>query len=170
VQQPHIPLLIGGDGEKVTLRIVAQYADACHMIADPATLEHKFAVLKAHCEAVGRDYQSIRRTASTVCAIGDTDEQALASIPDEEKAQLLNVVKNWIGKSLAQDTSLARGLDQIVAGGRSESVFIGLIGSPETIRKRIAAYEAVGVQELRLHFLDGAQPDTIRRFAEEFIA
>src|SRR5882762_9592415 len=43
VQQPHIPLLIGGSGEKVTLKLVAQYADACNVIADQATLEHKFA-------------------------------------------------------------------------------------------------------------------------------
>ncbi len=170
VQKPHIPLLIGGDGEKVTLKLVAQYADACHMIApDPAMLEHKFAVLKAHCEAVGRDYESIRRTATTVCTIGDTDEQALATIPDAEKAHM-KVAKDWVGSSLAKDNSLVRGFDSILAGEPSGAMPLVLIGSPETIRKRIAAYEAVGVQELRLHFMDGAQPATIRRFAKEFIA
>ncbi len=45
-----------------------------------------------------------------------------------------------------------------------------LIGSPETIRKRIAVYEAVGVQELLLMFPDATQLDSIRRFAREFIA
>src|SRR4051794_36929234 len=61
VQQPHIPLLIGGAGEKVTLKLVAQYGDACNVGGDFATLTHKFAVLKQHCEDVGRDYNSIRR-------------------------------------------------------------------------------------------------------------
>jgi hypothetical protein len=46
---------------------------------------------------------------------------------------------------------------------------MGFIGSPETIRKSMAAYEAVGVQEVRLHFLDGAKPESIRLFAEAFI-
>src|SRR6266571_7698988 len=51
VQKPHIPLLIGGGGEKVTLKLVAQYGDACNIgHLDKAGLEHKFAVIKQHCE------------------------------------------------------------------------------------------------------------------------
>src|SRR2546426_3835196 len=83
VQQPHIPLLIGGDGEQVTLKLVAQYADACNVRGDPATVARKFAVLKEHCEAVGRDYESIRRTVNcTLCVITETDEQARTLIPE----------------------------------------------------------------------------------------
>ena len=46
VQQPHIPILIGGGGEKVTLKLVAQYGDACNVRGDLATIRHKFDVLK----------------------------------------------------------------------------------------------------------------------------
>src|SRR2546428_9469946 len=75
VQKPHIPLLIGGGGEKVTLRLVAQYADACNIgNLDNAGLEHKFAVIKKHCEEVGRDYNTIKRTVMFNCAIAETDE------------------------------------------------------------------------------------------------
>jgi alkanesulfonate monooxygenase SsuD/methylene tetrahydromethanopterin reductase-like flavin-dependent oxidoreductase (luciferase family) len=81
VQKPHIPLLIGGGGEKVTLKLVAQYADACNISGDLKTIKRKFAVLKDHCETVGRDYESIRRTIACLCAIGETDEQARAKIP-----------------------------------------------------------------------------------------
>src|SRR5215472_3436206 len=81
VQQPHIPLLIGGGGEQVTLKLVAQYADACNVLGDLETIKHKFAVLKDHCEAVGRDYESIHRTAGAFCCIGETDEQARAKFP-----------------------------------------------------------------------------------------
>src|SRR5487761_1137841 len=81
VQTPHIPLLIGGSGEKVTLKLVAQYGDACNVSGDLETVKHKFAVLKEHCEAVGRDYESIHRTLVAFCAIGETDEQARAKIP-----------------------------------------------------------------------------------------
>src|SRR6266404_3937570 len=90
VQQPHIPLLIGGGGEKVTLKLVAQYADACNVGDDPASVKQKLAVLKQHCETVGRDYESIHRTSTTLCLLADSDEQALALLPVERKARLGN--------------------------------------------------------------------------------
>ncbi len=69
VQKPHIPLLIGGSGEQVTLKLVAQYADACNITnADIATFKHKLSLLKRYCGEIGRDYQSVKRTVLlTVC-------------------------------------------------------------------------------------------------------
>jgi F420-dependent oxidoreductase-like protein len=139
VQRPHIPMMIGGSGEQVTLKLVAQYGDACNLIGDPAALEHKFAVLKQHCQIVGRDYESIHRTALTLCIIGETDEQARAQIPGWANAVFPGVESN------------------------------GLIGTPETIRQRIASYEAVGVQELVICLPDATQLDTVRQFAHTFI-
>ncbi|MBO0784109.1 MAG: LLM class F420-dependent oxidoreductase [Ktedonobacteraceae bacterium] len=140
VQLPHIPLLIGGGGEQVTLKLVAQYADACNVGNDPATVQQKLAVLKQHCERVGRDYESIHRTTSAICLLADSDEQALALLPADRKTRLGNTLQT------------------------------ALIGSPETIRQRLTAYAAAGVQELVLRFVDGTSPETIRRFAKEFIA
>jgi F420-dependent oxidoreductase-like protein len=63
VQRPHPPILVGGGGEKRTLRLVAKYADACNLFAsDPAALDHKLRVLRGHCEAVGRPFEEIHRT------------------------------------------------------------------------------------------------------------
>src|SRR5712692_2246719 len=115
VQKPHIPILVGGGGERVTLKLVAQYGDACNVSGDLKTLEHKFAVLQQHCESVGRDYESIYRTTGAFCSIADSDEEALALVPDIFKLEL-------------RETSL--------------------VGSPETIRQRIAALEALGIQEI----------------------
>ena len=61
LRRPHPPILIGGGGEKKTLRLVAQYAQACNLFAGPE-LEHKLDVLRGHCEAVGRDYDEIEKT------------------------------------------------------------------------------------------------------------
>ncbi|MGB8214138.1 MAG: LLM class F420-dependent oxidoreductase [Anaerolineales bacterium] len=62
--QPHPPILIGGSGEKKTLRLVARYADACNLFAGPdmETLRHKLDVLKGHCERYNRDYATIEKT------------------------------------------------------------------------------------------------------------
>jgi F420-dependent oxidoreductase-like protein len=63
LQSPRPPILIGGGGEKKTLRLVAQYADACNLFAtDPAQIQHKLDVLRGHCDTLGRDYDAITKT------------------------------------------------------------------------------------------------------------
>ncbi|HWH37893.1 MAG TPA: LLM class F420-dependent oxidoreductase [Candidatus Limnocylindrales bacterium] len=62
LSRPRIPILVGGGGERTTLRLVARYADACNVFGAPDVLRHKFAVLRRHCESVGRDYAEIERT------------------------------------------------------------------------------------------------------------
>ncbi|WP_405989073.1 LLM class F420-dependent oxidoreductase [Streptomyces sp. NBC_00986] len=60
---PHPEIMIGGGGEKKTLRLVAQYADACNLIVStPDELRHKLDVLRGHCDNLGRDYDRIRKT------------------------------------------------------------------------------------------------------------
>ncbi len=64
VQRPHPPILIGGTGERKTLRLVAQYGDACNILArlGKDVLQHKLNVLRGHCEALGRPYEQIEKT------------------------------------------------------------------------------------------------------------
>ncbi len=60
--QEHIPILVGGSGERRTLRLVAQYADACNLFGDPSVITHKLDVLRRHCTEVGRDPDDIEVT------------------------------------------------------------------------------------------------------------
>ncbi len=138
VQKPHIPLLIGGEGEKVTLRLVAQYGDACNIGGGIANIKHKLAVLKQHCDELGRDYNSIRCTTLVDdCAIAATEEQAIAKLTPAQRADL---------ESLRQT---------------------GLIGTPAMIRQRLAQYEEAGIQEIVVRFVDATQLESIRLFARE---
>lgn len=67
LQRPRPPILIGGSGERKTLRLVAQYADACNLFATGVdAVRHKLDVLKRHCEGIGRDYGSIEKTIMAV--------------------------------------------------------------------------------------------------------
>ena len=62
ISRPRVPIMIGGGGEKKTLRLVAQYADASNLFGGPAQLPSKYAILAEHCAAVGRDFAEIERT------------------------------------------------------------------------------------------------------------
>ena len=141
VQKPHIPLLIGGGGEKVTLKLVAQYGDACNVgHLDNAGLEHKFAILKQHCEQVGRDYNTIKRTAMFNCAIAKTTEEAMAKTAP-----------------FARNIPSGRFVEQ------------ALVGTPATIRQRLAEIEQAGAQEVIIYFPDAKDLESVRMFAQECI-
>lgn len=141
VQKSHIPLLIGGRGEQVTLKLVAQYADACNIgHLDNEGLERKFSIIKKHCDDIGRDYNSIRRTVLFNCAIAETDEEAFA-----------------------KSASFHR---NIPSGRIREQA---LVGTPDTIRRRLAEIEQAGVQEIIIYMPDSAQLESVRMFAWECI-
>ena len=74
--QPHLPITIGGGGERKTLRIVAQYADIWNVFGTPETVAHKDEILRAHCADVGRDPATIERTLGCKIVIGDTAADA----------------------------------------------------------------------------------------------
>ena len=74
--KPHPPILIGGGGERKTLRLVARYADACNVFGDADMARHKFDVLRRHCEREGRDYDDILKTSYHVVDVGENGERA----------------------------------------------------------------------------------------------
>ena len=106
-----LPILIGGGGEKKTLRMVAQYAEQWNVWGEPELLGQKIGVLTEHCDRLGRDPGEIHKTAVALLFLTDTAEEA-AAIRD-------------------------RGLPRP-----------SIVGTPEMVRETVAAYEAVGVDEI----------------------
>jgi F420-dependent oxidoreductase-like protein len=79
LSRPHPPILIGGSGERKTLRLVARYADACNLFDSPE-LAHKLDVLREHCAAEGRDYGAIEKTVQVRFDLGENGEQVEQTI------------------------------------------------------------------------------------------
>jgi F420-dependent oxidoreductase-like protein len=75
-----IPIMVGGSGERKTLRLVAQYADACNLFGDVDRVRHLLGVLEAHCERVGRDPAEITKTRMGSVYVGPTHEAAMAKL------------------------------------------------------------------------------------------
>jgi F420-dependent oxidoreductase-like protein len=84
LRRPHPPILIGGGGEKRTLRLVAQYADACNLFDNglgPEGMPRKLEILRGHCEDVGRDYDEIEKTCLARVTLGDSGGTAPSGEP-----------------------------------------------------------------------------------------
>lgn len=142
VQQPHIPLLIGGGGEKVTLKLVAKYADACNIEGfDPEVYRHKYDILRQHCETVGRNYADILRTAHVRIGLADNDAEA-----DE-------VSRNIRGSRPLEEYRRA----------------IGIIGKPDYVAETLSKLIAVGVQYIIVYMMQAAQIEPVRRLAREVL-
>ncbi|MCM3923858.1 LLM class F420-dependent oxidoreductase [Frankia sp. AiPs1] len=90
LRRPHPPILIGGSGEKKTLRLVARYAQACNLFAGP-DVEHKLDVLRAHCQDVGRDYDEIEKTVIGSLDPGPGGEKIDALLGDIQRLAGLGV-------------------------------------------------------------------------------
>jgi F420-dependent oxidoreductase-like protein len=79
-QQAHVPILVGGSGERTTLRLAATYADACNVRGHPGTVRHKASVLAEHCRQVGRDPRQVRVTHLSTALVAPTRRELRAAV------------------------------------------------------------------------------------------
>jgi F420-dependent oxidoreductase-like protein len=127
-----IPILVGGSGERKTLRMVARYADGCNLFGDPERARHLLGVLGQHCEDAGRDPAGITKTSMMSIAIAETEEGA------------------------------RRKLDALRAMGFPEQRIAGTTaGTPEQILERAHAFREVGIEGLTFSMGDVHDPEAV---------
>ena len=140
--QAHLPIMIGGSGEKKTLRSVAKYADQWNAMGSVEKLRHKVEVLREHCEAVGRNFEEIELTAGCKPIIRSTEAEARAL---------------WESQMAHNRTPMANVLD--------DSTF--WVGTPEQVAEKMVERKALGfhtfIGELAAPFDD----ETIDRWMTE---
>jgi F420-dependent oxidoreductase-like protein len=120
-----IPILIGGSGEKKTLRMVAQYADGCNLFApDPAKARHLLDVLEGHCERLGRDPGEITKTAMGGFVIAPTKEAAEAKMKGFVEAGLMPAARAEMTLAADPDTvgEIAAGFKAVGIEGMTTSI------------------------------------------------
>ena len=100
LSKPHPPVLIGGSGERKTLRLVAKYADACNVFSEsPAAVARKFAILREHCDAVGRNYDEIEKTVIRPMGFGEgsSPDQVVQMLGEFAEAGVQTVLGALLG-------------------------------------------------------------------------
>jgi F420-dependent oxidoreductase-like protein len=140
IQKPSPPILVGGSGERKTLKIVAKYADACNLFGSPETVRKKLDILKEHCKSVGRDYDSILKT------------KLVATIVDDNS----DMVKNKVRETF-------RGIPE-----EQIKEFV-IYGTPEDVSRQIEMLEEVGIQYLIVDLEPSRELEVLDTFANKII-
>ena len=138
IQKPYPPILIGGSGEKKTLKLVAKYADACNVFGSPETVKRKFSILREHCRAVGRNYYDIVKTKLGAVVI-DKDSDTL-------RRRVSEAFNKWPDEM------------------RNEFV---IAGNPDEVRRKIETFRDVGVDYMIVSFEPKRELESLRLFGEE---
>jgi F420-dependent oxidoreductase-like protein len=139
LQQPHPPIWIGGGGEQLTLRVVARHATHSNFGGKPNEWAHKADVLRGHCEAIGRDPSEITMTWSPELFIRETE----AEVGTETRSFWGEPFESW------RDGNL--------------------VGTPEQICEKLAAYQALGCGGVVPWVADFPGTESVRLFAEKVI-
>lgn len=141
VQSPHPPLLIGGGGEQMTLKIVAKYANACNFFGGPKTVAHKVQKLKEHCSTVGRDHNEI-----IVSKLGHV-------IISRDENELHTIVSKSIRPGMTRDQ-----LDEYL-----------IYGTPAEVKKKLHEFLDAGVQYMIFNLDSEREEKMLELLAEEVV-
>jgi F420-dependent oxidoreductase-like protein len=153
LQKPGIPFWISGGGEKVTLKIAAQYAQYTNFAGDPEGFARKSAVLKDHCEKLGTDFDAIVRSANYNVIIGDSQADI-----DRQLDEIAARVRPYLGDAA----------DDFVAEYRSPNA-LG-VGTPEQIVARLQKQAEAGLGYAIFYFPNAAySTDAIERFEKDVL-
>ncbi|MDW0179061.1 MAG: TIGR03560 family F420-dependent LLM class oxidoreductase [Nitrososphaeraceae archaeon] len=140
IQKPSPPILVGGSGERKTLKIVAKYADACNLFGSAETVKRKLNILKEHCKSVGRDYNSILKTKLSIIVVEDEKQTS------EKK------------------------IEQIFKGMPEEQIReFAIHGTPEEVIRQIESFEQVGIQYLIVDLDPTRELEALDVFANKII-
>lgn len=142
--QEHVPILVGGSGEKKTLKLVARYADACNLFGEPDVIAHKVEVLREHCDSFDRDPSEVTVTQlSTVLSAADGD--ALAGRVDQMRAEG-TTPEDWSERMNAGTVEDHIGRFRLMAEAGVQEAIVSLadIGLPGAIDGFAPVIEAFG--------------------------
>ena len=155
IQKPHPRIWLAGSGEKLALRIVAQYADGWNVgQISPEEYVRKLDVIRAHCSSVGTDYSRIEKSFEAFLLITD------------KPSDLENVVKwsNWFAEVEAETKEGKPAVGTLEAMKRPY-----ILGSVREVTEHVSEYVKAGVQHFMIYFLDYPSMNSMRLLAEEVV-
>jgi F420-dependent oxidoreductase-like protein len=142
IQKPRPKILVGGGGEKITLKLAAKYADACNLFSSGEELQRKLDSLRKHCKDVGRDYSTILKTRLASVMFGKNKDDAIRKIE-----QLIPPPPN---------------LESYVSSF--------LLGNPSEISNQVSSLRDAGIEYLIINFRGKYDPSFLEIFSKEIMS
>jgi len=147
-QKPHPPITIGGSGEKLMLRVVAEHADRSNWHESVEMSKHKLKVLEKYCSSIGRDHQEIEKSLDTVVTISENKQEINEKLKDLFSSSRRSVSFNkWLSMVKTRN----------------------IIGTPSECLERIKEYVDIGITYFMLRFQDFPSKKGMKLFAEEIM-
>jgi F420-dependent oxidoreductase-like protein len=145
IQKPHPMIMVGGSGERYLLKVVAKHADRYNnFFGSPKELKKKIAILKEHCNTLGRDYKQIQHSVVLPCIIAESEED----------------VNQIVAQYKRDDKTIKQYLDYLVGGIT--------VGVPEKIIKGLNEYLELGVTHFIIHFI-GLNNSVLKLFRSKVV-
>ena len=141
LQEPMPPIMVGGSGEKKTLKIVAKHADACNLFGSPETITRKLEVLFGHCKKIGRNYDTILKTKLAHVVIAKDREEAERRVNER--------------------------FGHMDKESRREFV---IYGNPAEVLEQILIYKELGINYLIVNFESKREMESLEVFTEKVMA
>ena len=138
IQKPHPPIMIGGSGERRTLKIVAKYGDACNLFGSAETVKKKLEVLRKHCDSVGRDYQSITKSRLGRVVIDKDREEVMEAVKGMPEERLREYAIYGTPEEVRRQVEAFRdaGIDYLIVNLQPDRELQGLeLFADEVVRK-----------------------------------
>ena len=141
IQKPYPPILIGGSGERQTLRLVAKYANACNLFfGSPETVRRKFSILREHCKTVGRNYDDIVKTRVSGVVIGEDSDTVRRRV-----AEFRNFQEEFWNEYEPEM----------------------IVGTPEEVKRNIELFREAGIDYMIVCFPPQHELESLRLFGDE---
>lgn len=140
IQKPHPPIMVGGSGERETLKVGAKYADACNIFGSVDTVKRKLEILRDHCKALGRNYDSVLKTRLGRVMIDKDKEavharvaKAMKDVPEERVRQFL------------------------------------ISGTPEEVNRQVESFREAGIEYFIVNLEPRYEHDALELFGREIV-
>ncbi len=156
IQKPHPPIVIGGEGEQLLLKVVAKLAERCNFNGPLENYKRKLEVLQQHCTNVGRNFGEIEKTILTDLVIRRTAPEAEAFMKRMDERGLL--FGNYQGDGKFEPIS------------RERYKMVNVVGDPSQCLEKLRSYREIGVEYFIFDFPMTEQLEGMRIFAEQVMA
>lgn len=168
IHQPHPPILVGGIGERLLLRVVAKHADIWNFQGSLEELKQKLVVLREHCDRVGRRFNEIRVSLHATVVIGSDEsdvKERFGRFLSRERGEQ-GTLHYYVSEAIRDPSRTVKTIFKRAQGKLGKTV---IVGTPSECLEQLKAYSELGVSHFVVYVSDSSELSSLKLFANEVV-